>query len=196
MTTTEEAVCNIIHTGLSRLVKETDAMWPGTDRQLPERNLSLYVAHELLGRGYTVMAEWPLNKNEHIDLVAYDPEARVLVLLESKRAWNRALELGWLRNDIERLERAASSLDAWTLGASEQWQQIEPQTVIGVVLVGSIDGRALDPERYRRGKIGDVIRDLIDKVGPFARISHRDRENPYVLHYAAWRISQDARVMA
>src|SRR5262245_44666937 len=109
-----ERIHNLIHAGLSRLIRETDVLWPGNDRQLAERNLSLYLAHELLSQGYTTIAEWPLHQNEHIDLVAYNPRHRTLVLVESKRTWNRTLELQQLLDDVNRLERSASEIDAWT----------------------------------------------------------------------------------
>ena len=189
MSTSKEEVCRLINAGLSRLVKETDVLWPGSDAQLPERNLSLYVAHELLNSGYTAMTEWPFNRNEHIDLVAFEPQERTLLLVESKRSWHRALEIGWLCDDVERCERAARCLDAWTRGKAEQWQKIDPCEIFGAVLVGSTAIDSLDPGRYRRGNIGDVIRGLIAKVGPFATIPHIDQEYPYVLHFAVWRIA-------
>lgn len=177
-----------VRSALRRLIKRSDVLWPGADAQLAEKNLSFYAGHELLRRGYTVVVEWPLNRKEHIDLVAWSPAEKTLVLLESKRTWRRSLELNWLYDDIKRLERAARRLGAWTLHATDGWLTVEPQAIIGVVLLGSNDLRSLDPTKRRRGRVNDVIRALTQRVGDFAHVAHKDEQHPYVLHYAAWTI--------
>lgn len=50
--------------GLRKLVAASNILWPHTgrakDRQLSERNLSMYVGHALGRKGYTVITEWPV----------------------------------------------------------------------------------------------------------------------------------------
>lgn len=186
----ENEIRQVVRAGLFRLMKATNVLWPGTDRQLPERNLSLYVAHEFVSRDYTVLAEWPLNRNEHIDLVTYRPTDRVMVLLESKRAWGRSQELNCLWNDAERLELAASRLDAWTSAPSSptQWQRVNPAAVFGVVLASSTDATSFDATIRRNGGVNEVVSHLIDKVGRFDCVAHDDKVYPYVVHYAVWQI--------
>ncbi|WP_437743337.1 hypothetical protein WMF39_48950 [Sorangium sp. So ce1504] len=186
----EHQIRQVVRAGLSRLMGATNELWPGMDRQLPERNLSLYVAREFVDRDYTTLTEWPLNRNEHIDLLAYRSAERAMVLLESKRAWGRSQELSCLWNDMERLEQAAACLDAWTSAPSSPaaWQRIDPGAVFGVVLVSSTDATTFDATKRRNGGMNDVISRLVEKIGDFDHIAHPDEHYPYVLHYAVWRI--------
>jgi hypothetical protein len=186
----EREIRQLVGAGMSRLMGATDVLWPGMDRQLPERNLSLYVAHEFISRDYTTLTEWPLGRDERLDLVAYRPVDRVMVLLESKRAWGRSQEINSLWADAERLERAATTMDAWTSepSAPTQWKRATPDAVFGVVLVSSTDVTAFDASKQRGGGVHDAISRLIDKVGNLDHIAHKDNQYPYVLHYAVWQI--------
>lgn len=180
----------LVRRALSRLMKVSNVLWPARgDRQLAEGNLSLHVAHELLRCAHAVVAEWPFELNQHIDLIAYSPKSSTLVLLEAKRVWQRSLELGWLCKDADRLTRAAKGLGASSFGETHGWDTLKPKTVIGVLLASSTDVSSLDPTVPRRGQVNETIQELIRRVGAFDHVAHKDTSDPYVAHYATWIIT-------
>ena len=109
MTVMDKRLRGLVSVGLRNLMKRSRGIWPRAEEQLLEQNLSFYVGAELLKAGYCVVAEFPADPRNRIDLVAFNERAKTLVLLESKRIWrlHGSLDFRNLQRDMRRAEGLA-----------------------------------------------------------------------------------------
>lgn len=83
--------------------------WPGYEKnEMAERNLTVHVAHAFMQEGFVSYQEVPLQSGtkEHLDLMLWHPQRRILVACEAKRFYSvgKATEI---QADVERLLRFA-----------------------------------------------------------------------------------------
>lgn len=173
-----------IRVGLKKLMKKAELLWPGERAQVLERNLTHYVGAGMMGFG--VVYEYPFRPERNakrwkrLDMVAFDPSGRVLVLAESKRLLKEVdAGVARVKGDVEKIKEASKKLRCWNYGKGKE-ESLCGAVTLGVLLVSVSGDRRVAAQR--REKLSSDV----GLGGWPTPVSHSD--GTYHALYKVWKL--------